>query len=411
MFEKKMILMFVVFLLLTCFSCSAFAADKVKVNVAVTVGPNAAAAQAIKPIFEVKNPDIEVNITEIPWTDIYQIQLLDFMSKKGNFDLVMQSTSFFGEYVLDGFLEPLEEYFNDVSLIDKTAFNLDDFNPNVLKAVGSYEGKLYALPYMYFPQIMVYRSDLLKTIGWKVPATFDEYSNIVKKFSEIKGIYGTSIIGIKGGAGGNVYAWGPYLFGFGGYYIDQQGKPAFNSPEAVKALEYYAGLYKYSPSEAINMGTDQVTSAFGAGNVGIILMDADNAMSLLDPKYTEFSDKTSFDLVPKSPGSEAGSPLLGAWSWAISKFSNNKKAAFKVLTAFMGNDPEIVDAYVKNGIHPRLSVLNKYSSTYPNYALVAKELPNTKTVPVIPNWPQIRNPGGSHFQSHPGQDEPTRRFK
>jgi len=387
--NKKLYSVTVILCMMLVMSTMLLAAEKVTVNVAVTVGPNGTAAQAVKPIFEAKNPDIEVNITEIPWTDIYHIQLLDFMAKKGNYDLVMQSTSFFGEYAIDGFLEPLEEYFNDPTLIDKQAYDLEDFIPSVLKEVGSYQNKLYALPYMYFPQITVYRTDLLETAGVQVPVDFDQYLETVKKLESIEGVYGTSIIGIKGGAGGNVYAWGPYLFGYGGYYVDQQGNPSLNSPEAVKALEYYTELYKYSPSEAINMGTDQVTSAFGAGNVGIILMDADNAMALLDPNFTSYADKVGFALVPKGPGSETGKALLGAWSWAISKFSNNKKAAFIVLTAFLENDPEIADAFAKNGIHPRLSVLKNFSEKYKNYALVAEEIPNTKTVPVIPNWPQI----------------------
>ncbi|BAS26253.1 ABC transporter substrate-binding protein [Limnochorda pilosa] len=369
-------------------------AAKVTVNVAVTVGPNANAARAIEPIFEERYPDIDVNVVEIPWTDIYHMQILDFMARRGNYDLVMQSTSFFGEYVLSGFLEPLGPYFQREDLIDRDAFNLDDFNPEVLAGVGSYDGELYALPYMYFPQVMVYREDLMERIGMDVPTTFQEYRQVVEALDALPGMHGTSVIGIKGGAGGNVYAWGPYLFSFGGYYVDTEGRPTFNSPEAVAALEYYVDLYKYSPSEAINMGTDQVTSAFGAGDIGIMLMDGDNAGALLDPGYTDLHDQVRFAPVPAGPSGE-GIPLLGAWSWGISKYSRHKDEAFKVLTFFLGNDPEVTSTFVKHGIHPRLSVLRTFGEEYPNYGVVAEELAHVRTVPVIPNWQQIEDALGN----------------
>lgn len=396
---KRVISILGLLLAIGLFSASLVVAAPVQIRVAVTVGPNAEAAKALVPLFEAQNPDIRVDIVEIPWTDIYQMQLLDFMAKKGSYDLVMQSTSFFGEYVLGGHLEPLDPYFNDRSLVDKAAFNLNDFNQRVLAVVGSHGGKLYALPFMYFPQILVYRADLLEKVGATVPKTFDQYLEVVKKLDQLPGIHGTSVIGIRGGAGANVYAWAPYLYSFGGDFVDKNGKPTLNSPQAVKALEFYTRLYQYSPSEAVNMGTDQVTSAFGAGDLGMILMDADNAGALLDPNYTKFNGVTRYAVIPEGPAKVGvagqGTPLLGAWSLGISKYSKHKKEAFKVLTFFLGNDPKTTETFVKFGIHPRASVLEKYSSTYPNYAIVAKELQDVKTIPVVPDWAQIEEALGN----------------
>lgn len=368
----------------------AFAAATI--NVAVTTGPNADAARAIAPLFEKKHPDIKVNITEIPWTDIFQMQLLDFTAKKGNYDLVMQSSSFFGVYATDGYLEPLDKYLNNAKLLNKKEFDLDDFNKNVLQAVGSYKGKTYALPYMYFPQIMVYRADLFEQHRLSVPKTMDEYLEVVKKLDQVQGMRGTSVIGIKGGAGGNVYGFAPFLFNFGGDFA-KNGKLTLNTPEAVKALEFYLQLAKHSPSEAINNGTDQVTSAFGAGGLGVILMDADNAGALLDPNFTKLNKVVKYAVLPEGPykGSAPGqgTPLLGAWSMGISAFSKHKEEAFRFMTFILGKDPEVTGTFVKYGINPRLSVLNKFADTYPNYALVAKELADVKTIPALNRWPEI----------------------
>jgi multiple sugar transport system substrate-binding protein len=373
-------------------SAFLFAAGPVTVNMAVTSGPNANAAHAIIPLFEAENPAIKVNIIEIPWDQIDTQQLLDFTSGKGSYDLVMQSTSFFGSYAVAGYLEPLGPYFANKSLINAAAFNLDDFNKSVLDLVGTSNGKLYALPYMYFPQVMVYRADLLKQIGARVPKTFDEFLSVVKKLNALPNMHGTSIIGLKGGAGANVYAWAPYLFNFGGRFADAQGKPAFNSPAGVKALEFYKQLLAYSPSEAINYGTDQVTSAFGSGSLGIMFMDADNAGELLDPTFTTLKrDQVGYAPLPSGPAGGPGKALLGAWSISISKFSHQKDAAFKVMTFLLSNKPAVTAEFVKQGIEPRLSVLKQVASQYPNYGIVAQELPHVGPIPVVENWLKIED--------------------
>lgn len=370
----------------------AGAAGAVTVNMAVTTGPNANAARAIVPLFEKQNTGIKVNIIEIPWNEIDTRQLLDFTSGKGGYDLVMQSTSFFGSYAAAGYLEPLDSYLANPALIDAAAFNLDDFNKSVLNLVGNYQGKLYALPYMYFPQIMVYRKDLLARIGAAVPKTFDEYLVVVKELATLPDIRGTSVIGIKGGAGANVYAWAPFLFNFGGSFVDAQGNPTFNTPQAVRALEFYKELLAYSPSEAINYGTDQVTSAFGAGNIGIMLMDADNAGALLDPSFTRLThEQLGFAPLPSGPAGGPGRALLGAWSMGISKFSKNKEAGFKVMTFLLSNRPDVTAEFVKQGIHPRLSVLQQNADQYPNYGAVAAELPNVGPIPAVKNWVKMED--------------------
>ena len=370
----------------------ATAQEAMTVSMAVTSGPNANAAHAIIPLFEKQNPNIKVNIIEIPWNEIDTRQLLDFTSGKGSYDLVMQSTSFFGAYAAAGYLEPLDAYISNSSLIDASAFNINDFNKSVLDLVGTYQGKLYALPYMYFPHVMVYRKDLLDQIGASVPENFDEYLAVVKKLNALPNMHGTSVIGLRGGAGADVYAWAPFLFGFGGSFTDSDGKPTFNSQAAVKALEYYKELFAYSPSEAINYGTDQVTSAFGAGNLGIMLMDADNSGELLDPSFTNLKrDQLGYAPIPGGPGGGSGRPLLGAWSIGISKFSQHKDAAFKVMTFVLGNDPAVTKQFVSHGIDPRVSVLKQYADQLPNYRVVAQELDHVGPIPAVKNWLQMED--------------------
>ena len=88
---------------------------------------------------------------------------------------------------------------------------------------------------------MFYRKDLFERDGIAVPQTLDEYLEVVKHFHNPPELYGTAVRGLRG-SGMNVWRFSPYLKMFGGQYLDENGVPVFNSPEAVKAVEYYICL-------------------------------------------------------------------------------------------------------------------------------------------------------------------------
>ena len=85
--------------------------------------------------------------------------------------------------------------------------------------------------------VMFYRKDLFERDGIAVPQTLDEYLEVVKHFHNPPELYGTAVRGLRG-SGMNVWRFSPYLKMFGGQYLDENGVPVFNSPEAVKAVEY-----------------------------------------------------------------------------------------------------------------------------------------------------------------------------
>ncbi len=75
----------------------------------------------------------------------------------------------------------------------------------------------------------------------------------------------------------------------------------------------------------------------------------------------------------------------------ISKFSKNKEAAFKVMTFLLSNRPDVTAEFVKQGIDPRLSVLQQYAGQYPNYGAVAAELPYVGPIPAVKDWVKMED--------------------
>jgi ABC-type glycerol-3-phosphate transport system substrate-binding protein len=61
------------------------------------------------------------------------------------------------------------------------------------------------------------------------------------------------------------------------------------------------------------------------------------------------------------------------------------------MTFLLSNRPDVTAEFVKQGINPRLSVLQQYASQYPNYGAVAEELPYVGPIPAVKNWVKMED--------------------
>lgn len=356
-------------------------------NVATISGINNTVTSTLIPRFEAAHPGIKINLSVIPWTNIFQKELLALSARSGQYDVLCQSTSFFPDFAASGYFAPLDQFFNDKKLINVEQFNIPDFPSSLWDGVGKAHGKLYALPFMQFPQIMYYRSDLVKTH----PRTLDEYLASVKKLNHPTNMYGTVVQGLKAGAGGDTYAWYPWLFTFGGDIV-KNGKVAVNSPQAVAALEYYVELSKYAPSSSITYGSDQSDVPFLQGHVAQTLENSDHWARYFDPKASSVANKVALDVMPGKNRGEQGTVLVGCWSYGVSAFSPNQAEAFQFISYL--SSKEAMPVYVAaGGLPPRISALTNasYQKKYPVFAWVEKALRHARGIPPVKNYLSIEN--------------------
>jgi multiple sugar transport system substrate-binding protein len=80
--------------------------------------------------------------------------------------------------------------------------------------------------------------------------------------------------------------------------------------------------------------------------------------------------------------------LAGSWGYSISKFSENKEAAwlFMQFAASKGAMPQYIKA---GGIPPRLSTLN--AGNNPLFKVVAASLAQAKGLPKVPNYLEMED--------------------
>jgi len=363
------------------------ASKTVTLNAACISGINNTVTGVLIPRFEAKYPNVKVNLIVIPWTSVFQKEVLALGARSGQYDVLTQSPSIFPNFAANNYYAKLDTFFNEPKLINKPRYDIADFPSALWNAVGKANGHLYALPFMQFPQIMYYRSDIVKTH----PRTLTEFMDSVKKTNKPPRMYGTVVQGLKAGAGGDTYAWYPYLFTFGGD-VAKNGKVTLNSPAAVKALEYYIELFKYAPTSSITYGSDQSDVPFLQGRVAQTLENSDHFARFVDPSQSTVANKTTFDVMPGLHAGQQGTVMAGCWSYAVSRFSSNQPEAFQFITYITSK--EAMPVYVHaGGLPPRTSTMTSpaYGKKYPVFKWVNKAGQHAKGIPPLKNYLAIES--------------------
>ncbi|MBI4280403.1 MAG: sugar ABC transporter substrate-binding protein [Armatimonadetes bacterium] len=375
---KRLMLVVIIGLLAGVPSVSLGApAGPVEITAAITLGINLDVARPVTDRFNASQNEVRVKIDAIPWTSIFEKMMIEFSTGRPSHDVLMHSMSMFPSLVRAGYLEPLDAYFERKDLVDKAAFDLKDFPESLMPRE---RGKLYHLPYMTGPQILFYREDLLRAAGLGVPSTTEEFMAAVKRLhNPQRGMYGTVLHGIRSGAGGNTYHFYPFLFSFGGNIVDAQGRTAIDSPEAIRALEYWLELGRNAPPDAINFGAGPASESMMAGNVALMVTYADHYARFLDPKRSKIASTIRWAPFPRGPVGR-GIAVAHVWSVSISRYSRQKEAAFKYIAYLLSKQamPEYVKA---GGVPPRQSILTAPDAP-PAFRLSAEGLKTARGVPL-----------------------------
>ncbi|MHB9092466.1 MAG: extracellular solute-binding protein [Chloroflexota bacterium] len=288
------------------------------------------------------------------------------MARTGAYDVVNISPWWIGDF--GPFLEPIEKYVNDPK-VAQPDFDYKDYNPDVLKAYCSFEGKTIGLPYRADHMMLVYRTDLLEDPKEKdafkakygaelvPPKTWDEHDKIAEFFTRPdKSLWGSAVMGKRSHQSGA--QWINRFFSFGGQYFDAKGVPTINSEAGVKAMGHLVntgkkfgapGYLTHESAEARQMfweGKYALSEAWPGGTV----------VGAQDPKQSKVVGKVNGVVMPGG-----GIGCGGGWFLAMSADSKNKVAAFKWLE-LLATKKYVKRAFELQGEMP--GRLSPYKETY-----------------------------------------------
>ncbi len=141
-------------------------------------------------------------------------------------------------------------------------------------SVGTYDGKIYGMPFSADASVLIWNKDLFKKAGLdpeKGPTTWAEIRADAEKVRALGGdTYGFYFSGNCGGC--NIFTFTPLIWASGGDIFADNGKKAtLDTPQMRDAVAFYQGMVKDGLVPA-GSRTDTGTSFFGAfatGKIGI----------------------------------------------------------------------------------------------------------------------------------------------
>lgn len=258
--------------------------------------------------FRARHPGVSVEVRDVPWADAMTKYSAALASRRGP-DLVTGSTSYAIALGDKGALVDLNEAAPDLAreLVQHA-------NPGALRAIRRADGRLYGAPFDMHVQLQYYRSDL-------VPAAPADWDGFIAAAGALR-------------AQGRGFAqqWGntswlgfyPYLRQAGGTVYDAACRRAvIDSPEAVRALAYYARLYR-----ELQAPTDGWPDADGGLESGAyaLMQSGTWLLSRMDMTHKGLVGKWAAAPLPVGPTGRR-TAILGGTVLAITRFSPRRALA------------------------------------------------------------------------------------
>ena len=349
-----------------------------ELNLFLIPSPSSTSIQSFIPEFEEKT-GVKVNVSETPYGEAHQKQLLSYKQKSGAYDIAQFDNSFLAPFCQAKAMTDLGEW---VSGSDE--YNINDFDKGQQDYGKCASGETFGLTLSTEPMIQWYRTDLYEKLGIKPATTWDEWYSNAQKI-QASGANGQLI-----GFGPNVsWWWMTMVWSFGGKLYDENLNPTVNSPEAIAAVDYMKKLLSVSPKGAITANGDEVTSKFLGENIGAMLNYSGYYGMALDPSINKNAGK--FATAPMPKGASDITHLAG-WNIGIPSDAKNPNAAWAFLEFVLGKTN--AKAYLESGAAAigRKSIISDSSLLEKNPYLPQLEIPASSRIeryPQIAVWPEF----------------------
>src|SRR3954462_10338089 len=221
--------------------------------------------------FEAAHPGTKIDVQFVPWAQAHDKFVTAIAGGKVP-DVAEMGTTWTPEFADQG------------GLVEQPKLNAGDYVSSLVDA-ATLNGKVYGKPWYAGARALIYRKDILDKAGIdKPPATWDEMMAAAKQIkSKVPNVYPVSYTGLS------EHMYLPTIWQAGGEIATQNGdtwKSALNSPEAAKALEYYASFYKdgLDPKAAVGWEEPDAQTAFINGDVAMLIAGGWTYNSIIDTK-------------------------------------------------------------------------------------------------------------------------------
>lgn len=307
-------------------------------------------------MFQAKYPNIKVESYPVP-PDGYDTTIMADIAAGTPPDVFVSGDVHVARYIQSKTAEDLTLYFEkDPDLKE------DMFYPSVIDYFRGPDGHVYMMPDTYDVERIYYNKALFEAAGVPLPEdgwTQEDFVNAAKAITKGEGTEKT--YGFY--ADGWWPIWSTYVWQNGGDLFSADGTTCMlNQPEAVEALDWYAGIiregYSPSPQELEGLGMEG-WDLFVTGRVGMIESGG--------WEIPAFETETDFEwgmvTLPKGKNSAT---MLHLTTYVMASNSKNKEAAWEFMK-FLAS-PEVYNLEASQygwGVPPRKDVAEAFVANPP----------------------------------------------
>lgn len=344
------------------------------------------------PEFE-KLTGIKVQWEVLPENQFRQKLTLELSSNPEAVDGYMSLSSWDGvAFFQSGWYEPVEKYLKSPELTSPD-FDFKDFFPNCVQ-IATIKKTLIGVPLYPEVQMLYYHKERFKEKGVKVPETFEEFVAAAEKMDDKNANFAGYVS--RGDGIQAVYTLAPFVFGMGGRWLDENGRPDFTSDVFIKGLELYGStLRKFGPKGIAGQGWAQNQVVFGMGNAAMNTDSSNFVSTYENPKKSKLAGKVGYAPILRGPAGIRST--LISWCLSISSKSKHKEATWYFIQWLASKDMVARQAKMKIPVG-RESVWKskEYQSLMPKDWLTAfdKALPTAavnQANPLVVQVPETRD--------------------
>ncbi|MDE3012059.1 MAG: sugar ABC transporter substrate-binding protein [Pseudomonadota bacterium] len=362
-----------------------------KIKVLFLDRPGYRAIIKLLPEFE-KQTGIKVNYEVVPYENAREKQVLNFTSK-GDITLALVDLVWIGEFAENGWIVPVDKFSGDASITDPN-LNLPGFFPLLLNAFGSWDGKVYGLPFDNYSGLMFYNQCMLKDAGFdRPPQTWDELMNVYapKLTRPEKKQYAFALQSLRGETQ-SADSFMRFLWPFGGSLLNKDFKSNLLSKESQAGLKFRQDLMKYMPPGVVSYDHAEAVNALAQGQVAMITEWSAFYGTLTDPKTSKLGKCLGVAPEPKGPAGRL--PALGGFSLAVAAQASPAQQKASWIFTQWATSEAIARPYVEaGGVSGRMAVYKdpavqaKFKYVEPMVASWQQGVPEFR--PRFPAWSSI----------------------
>lgn len=323
--------------------------------------------------FESAHPQVKVELVDLTWAEGHDKIAIAISSGSGP-DVIELGSDWLSEFSASGHL------FDLTPLVDSVRHDYLMWEP------AMYRGRVYGFPWILGTRVLFMNTDLLSRAGFKsgfYPADWNELLDASKRIRGLADdIYG---FGSNAAEKHRLYKkFLPFLWTNGGDILSGDGtRCLLDSPEAVKALEYYIELCQSGLTDTQR----RLEDAFLDGKIGFVI-SGDWLLKRIEQERPQLPFATG--LIP-GPKTNTSASFAGGEYLAINAASSHKDMAL-ALIRYICTPANQLRFCLKNRSANPSSIKAATDSTFqsqPHFATFVRQMEQSKSSPVHPKWVYI----------------------